>query len=187
MQHIPQLAEIHKEAFYSKRCMGCPCPCSESAQDACRRYAKYPAEKLALGAVAIDEVNNSLVLGVVQMTRLGLPIYPEGLHTCEVGEYYIETIAVSSAARGRGIGTKLLQWCEDTARSHSARVLVLGVVNGNRAKGLYERFGFRDIPPGDVVDVCCIVLCVFCVFGRPYGWCNPAWGATDMRKVLDVS
>ena len=148
------------------------------------RYKKYPSEKLALGAVAVDSETEGVV-GAVQMTVHGLPMYPEGFHSCKRNEMYIETLAVSPSARGKGVGTQLLKWCEATARSRSGiDYLYLSVINGNRAKGLYERFGFVENPEGDCVDEFCAVAIVCCCFGRPYGCRDPAWGATDMIKEL---
>ena len=116
-----------------------------------------------------------------------LAIHPmndkDGLHTTKPGETYIEQLSVSTAARGKGVGKLLLQWAEDRAREHSSTQLTLSVLNGNRARHLYERFGFVAQP----VDACewAIAGCIVClVVGRPYGLCDPHWGAVDMRKQL---
>jgi ribosomal protein S18 acetylase RimI-like enzyme len=145
-----------------------------------KRYANYPADKLNVGAVVVDSAGNAL--GYLQMALHGMPVYPEGLHTTKPGEAYIETIGVGPNARGKGVGTTLLVWAEATAKERGCTVLGLGVVNGNPASRLYDRFGFV----AEEVD-CCDSLCgagiVFCLLGRPYGCCAQ-WGSTDMYKKL---
>ncbi|MFC4908601.1 GNAT family N-acetyltransferase [Actinomadura gamaensis] len=60
------------------------------------------------------------------------------------GELLLDSLAVSSAARGKGVGTKLLQATVDEARRRGLRRVRLEVVDTNpRARALYERFGFR--------------------------------------------
>lgn len=54
------------------------------------------------------------------------------------------SIAVSTDARGQGLGERLLDACEDAARSHGCISLRLEVREGNEsAKRLYERRGYR--------------------------------------------
>jgi ribosomal protein S18 acetylase RimI-like enzyme len=181
-KHLPQVADLFREAFANKRCCGV-FAVAESVAGMQKRYASYPAEKFQLGMVALrgDEV-----LGFCQMTTRKLPIYPSGAHHCEAGEMYIETIAVSDRARGQGIGGKLLRWSEEKARAEHMKKLTLEVFQGNRAIGLYERFGFKIVPPdGDCVDACCENVTVCCFFGRPYGWCHPKWGTHIMIKHLE--
>ena len=183
LEHIPQAHAFAVEAFGSKRCMGV-FPCYESAKEMKRRYESYPAEKLELGVVAILD---NQVVGHLQMTRKGLPVYPEELHTCKPGEMYIETICVAASARGKGIGKQLMEWSRQKAvATPGITMLTLEVLNGNRAQGLYERMGFVS-QEQDCVDACCTSAMVFCFLGRPYGWCNPGWGATFMIQKLGDS
>lgn len=59
-----------------------------------------------------------------------------------VGE--LETLAVAAAARGRGIGTMLIEACREKLRAEGIRHWAVGVVEANEAAiHLYERFGFR--------------------------------------------
>lgn len=56
------------------------------------------------------------------------------------------SIAVAPAARGTGLGARLLSACEDAARQRSARALRLEVrVTNKSAHRLYESAGYRVI------------------------------------------
>jgi ribosomal protein S18 acetylase RimI-like enzyme len=67
-----------------------------------------------------------------------------GNHAPREDEIYVDGIAVSPAARGRGIGTRLLAEITDIARRHGKRYVRLDVIDTNpRAQQLYERIGFR--------------------------------------------
>jgi GNAT superfamily N-acetyltransferase len=55
----------------------------------------------------------------------------------------VADLAVTKAARGRGIGTALLRHCEGLARAKDVKVLRIGVMAGNaNAIGVYQHFGF---------------------------------------------
>ncbi len=58
---------------------------------------------------------------------------------------YINELATSDVAEGRGVGTALIQACEQWAREQGYRILALstGAANG-RALGFYRHLGFRD-------------------------------------------
>ena len=58
----------------------------------------------------------------------------------------VQTIAVSPAATGRGVGTALLQWLVACAsRSGCAQLLLEVHADNAKAIGLYERAGFERI------------------------------------------
>jgi ribosomal-protein-alanine acetyltransferase len=57
----------------------------------------------------------------------------------------VQTIAVCAAARGRGLGRRLLAHLADHARGQGCRRLHLEVKAGNPAVGLYQSFGFRTV------------------------------------------
>ncbi len=58
----------------------------------------------------------------------------------------VQTIAVSPASTGRGVGTALLQWLVACARRSGCAQLLLEVRADNaKAIGLYERAGFERI------------------------------------------
>jgi len=170
--------EVLQEFMGGKLCC-CFLPLSscESANDHARARSKWPADKLSLGAVAVVD---GKVVGVVQMAMHG---HPCDMHAVKPGECHIEHLAVSASARGHGVGTKLLKWCEETARARGVQYLSLAVVSGNPAKRLYERFGFRDRRE-DVCNHACTCLFITFFFGRPYGCCHPEWGGAVMDKPL---
>jgi ribosomal protein S18 acetylase RimI-like enzyme len=67
-------------------------------------------------------------------------------HSLKEGELYVEFIAVSPTARGKGIGSKLLDAFEEHGRIGEYKMLRLEVVGSNtRAKALYERVGYEVI------------------------------------------
>lgn len=63
----------------------------------------------------------------------------------------MDGLFVAEAARGRGVGTALLAAVAEHARAEGCAEVRLDVVDGNRARALYEREGFREagrIDPG---------------------------------------
>jgi ribosomal protein S18 acetylase RimI-like enzyme len=61
-------------------------------------------------------------------------------------EMHLESIAVSKTERGKGVGSELLQFVLSYARSEGFSRIVLEVVDHNqRAKKLYESFGFEQV------------------------------------------
>lgn len=60
------------------------------------------------------------------------------------GELWVDSIAVATAARGQGIGSKLLNAAFQFAVENNYQAIGLEVVDNNpRAKALYERLGFE--------------------------------------------
>jgi ribosomal protein S18 acetylase RimI-like enzyme len=171
---------VLNEGFGSKTCCCC-IPGTTSVSEVSKRYTKCPA-KLSVSAIA--KGLDGTVNGVLLVAEHGMPVYPAGIHTTKPGEIYIEQIAVSAAARGQGVGGKLLDWCESVARERGAKVITLAVLRGNPAIKLYKRKGFAEKPEEDECEYCCGVVFVCCLMGRPYGLCSPHVGAFDMQKLL---
>ncbi len=74
-----------------------------------------------------------------------LRVGPSG-PTWDLGETVggLESLSVSRAARGTGIGTELIEHCRERLRTLGARWWSVSVVAANaRAAELYEREGFR--------------------------------------------
>ena len=75
-----------------------------------------------------------LLLGIALLT-----------HNVHPDEAYVESVAVTASARGRGAGTLLLQRAEAWARANSKGYLGLHVSSKNpRARALYARQGFSE-------------------------------------------
>jgi ribosomal protein S18 acetylase RimI-like enzyme len=56
---------------------------------------------------------------------------------------HLSVLAVEKAAEGQGVGSALLEACEQWARSQgSDRLTLSALVTNTRARGLYERRGF---------------------------------------------
>ena len=67
-------------------------------------------------------------------------------HKTESSEIYIEAVAVSELARGKGIGTKLFDAIFQLANEKGYKTITLQVIDINpRAKELYERIGFKVV------------------------------------------
>jgi ribosomal protein S18 acetylase RimI-like enzyme len=66
------------------------------------------------------------------------------------GSPYIKSIAVFPEFRGQGIGTKLLSFAEDLFRSNSKHLFICVSSFNQRARNLYEKFGFQ--PVGELKD-----------------------------------
>lgn len=106
-----------------------------------------------VGILAIQEKNKSfvdisfsnikskygLIKGLIKAVLLSLFIYKP-----VDNEFYIECVAVTDSAQGKGIGTRLLNELFSQALNEGIKKITLEVINTNtEAKSLYERLGFR--------------------------------------------
>ena len=178
--HFEALASIQNDFLNTKKCC-CLIPLGGdvSVKSLTKQYNKHP-EYMVCAAIALDSETNA-PLGFIQTGYKGMPV---DMHTCKPGECYVNSIAVLSQARGKGVGTKLLQWGEDLAREKGSDRMTLAVINGNPAKRLYERYGFakKDVDCVEGSIGCCFISCFL---GRPYGFCHSEWGGDDMEKKLE--
>ncbi len=76
-----------------------------------------------------------------RLRALGLPDRIESGGT--PGELYVDTLAVTEAARGQGIGARLLDAAVERAATLGLHQVGLLVEDGNPAARLYARQGFR--------------------------------------------
>lgn len=68
-------------------------------------------------------------------------------------EAYIDTVCVTPEARGKGIGTLLLQYAEELTKQHGYTKLSLNVETQKEdARRLYERLGFVITEPWSIID-----------------------------------
>ncbi|MFN3930791.1 MAG: GNAT family N-acetyltransferase [Brevundimonas sp.] len=80
--------------------------------------------------------------------RAGEAIGCCALMAMDDGGYEVAKMTVSPAARGLGLGRRLLEACEAAARSAGAPRLYLETSSTLKPAGaLYRRFGFVDLPP----------------------------------------
>ena len=146
------------EFLGTMRCCGCiPNSCGESEAGWTKKREKWPADKLSLSAVAIDEATNKVV-GFVHCSGYG---HPCDMHKPKEGEIYVDEICVEKAFRSRGIGTQLMNWVEGVARERGATTLSLLVLRGNPSFGLYERLGYvakKQSSLKECLDCCCFSL-----------------------------
>ena len=104
---------------------------------------------------------------------------------CCLQQKKISNFLVTPRARrlAQGVGTKLLSWGETIARERGCNKMTLGVINGNAAMRLYKRVGF-EVDEKDCCDRCFDCCFVTLFLGRPYGFCHPSWGSSDMTKKV---
>ena len=174
------------DGFSSKTC--CFCIKDHHTGDSLRKqFLKYPKSKMELSGVATDEKTNE-VLGFIRVCDYEhrALIFPfRGIHDMKPGEMYIEQLGVGAHARGKGVGTKLLEWAHARGRENGLTRSSLGVLRGNRAKKLYERVGYVVKPDEDCIEGCFNALCTLWLVGRPYG-CFSQMGADTMVKTLEA-
>jgi ribosomal-protein-alanine N-acetyltransferase len=65
------------------------------------------------------------------------------LQVCGTFSGYIQTICINEAFRGRGLGTKLLLFCEERILKFSPNVFICVSSFNKRAIKLYYEFGFK--------------------------------------------
>lgn len=86
------------------------------------------------------------LLGTVTFALAGSP-WAEVSHP---GEAEFRMLAVAPEARGRGVGSTLVQWCVDRAREQGCTALALCSLPAMRtAHRIYERMGFVRAPERD--------------------------------------
>lgn len=65
------------------------------------------------------------------------------LQVCGTFSGYIQTICINEAFRGRGLGTKLLIFCEERILKFSPNIFICVSSFNKRAMKLYYEFGFK--------------------------------------------
>ena len=100
---------------YKKCCWCIPASAGETEAGWTKKREPWPADKLSLSAVAIDESTDQVV-GFVHCSGHG---HPCDMHKPKEGEIYVDEICVDKAFRRRGIGTQLMNWVEGVARERS--------------------------------------------------------------------
>ena len=123
--------------------------------------------------------------GVIGCIKVSVTEYPrtssdDFIHTPKPEEAYVSTLCVSSQARGKGVGGRLLEHAEALARKLNKKKLTLEVLNANPAERLYARFGFERVHEGKA-EKCLNDFFACCLVGkREHG----KYGRTKMEKTL---
>lgn len=141
---LKEVALLNADGFRGKRC--CLCIGDSQAELECslRSAAKWvPDAKLEGFAVAMagDQTVGFAQLGFHDTPGdVMLPVCFRNIpapDTC-----HLERIVVSHSMRGKGLGTKLLNWVDEKARQRGCKHVMLEVVSNNPAKKLYEKHGY---------------------------------------------
>lgn len=100
---------------------------------------------MALDAALAGEPNVRIWLVELAQKPVGYLAVTLGF-SIEAGgrDAFLDEIYLEPAARGRGIGTRALQFVESECLELGVQRLCLEVERHNPAKALYERAGFRD-------------------------------------------
>jgi ribosomal protein S18 acetylase RimI-like enzyme len=102
------------------------------------QYLQWLAEGSARMFAAVPDQGEALGYAVFSV-RPSMPSWDVGT---EVGE--LETLAVAAESRGQGIGSTLIERCQDELRAQGVTHWSVGVVEANEgAARLYERAGFK--------------------------------------------
>eukprot|EP00980_Cylindrotheca_fusiformis_P016168 scaffold4805_cov136-Cylindrotheca_fusiformis.AAC.23 len=155
-------------------CFGlCPyrfCPVSKSEFEQIYRQS---ADRCSTYGVAVRQTDQ-LVIGICKLRTASQPSKwkEDLLHDPSSNEMYVDTLAVTAEARGKGVGARLLNWAEEEARERKATRMILGVSTGNPARRLYERVGYVE------TESAC--FWPSCLLGRP----NGSFGGAMMEKKL---
>lgn len=181
-QQVRALCEVWSDAFDDKRRWKCRYRDSDirSKVQSIEIYKRDHPEKLKGICVAMERDQVIGGVSVYLHDQYGDDQLPEFMrHICKEKEAYIEWIGVNANARGKGIGKGLLQFSDNYARANGCDRISLDVVKGNnRAKALYERWGYEEQFNARDDPECCVTCSVCCFMG----YC----GLHLMRKSLTV-
>jgi ribosomal protein S18 acetylase RimI-like enzyme len=152
---LPAVGSVTVEAYSSDGFVGAHDDYARILADAAARHRE--AEVL----VAADDTG--AVLGTVTVVLPGTP-YAE---ISQPGELEFRMLAVSSAARGRGVGEALVRAVIDRARSAGiGRVVLSSSEKMLAAHRLYERLGFTRLPERDWMPLPDVTLKAY-AYGMP--------------------
>ncbi len=92
--------------------------------------------------VSFWQLLRELKFGIFRVMFLGWIFY----NKVEEKELLVDALAVARNIRGKGIGSKLINFIIDFARSRGYEQVKLFVIDANeKAKKLYERIGFKKV------------------------------------------
>lgn len=119
------------------------------------------ASRDSVAAVYIA-TETGLILGSVTLETAERIVDEENSTMLAPDEAHVRVLAVTPAARRRGVGRLLMSHCADVARQHGKARLTLNTsLKNSAAQGFYESIGYTRLPDielGDGSILCCYEL-----------------------------
>ena len=132
---IDGLASVLTDAVEGGASVGFVTPFNESA--AAEWWQSISADIKSRKVILLVARDGDRIVGTVQLRLAPLP---NSRHRAEVAK-----LLVHRAARGRGIGRRLLAAIEDVARREGRTLLVLDTISGSDADHLYRALGWTEV------------------------------------------
>jgi len=114
-----------------------------------KHFAIEPADEIVLG----DPQGQVIARGghiFMAEDEAGAPIGCVGLKAMDDGGFEVVKMTVGEAARGTGLGKRLMQACIERAKAVGAARLYLETNSSlEAARAVYRAAGFVDLPPGE--------------------------------------
>jgi ribosomal protein S18 acetylase RimI-like enzyme len=112
---------------------------------------RYFADRVGASALWVATADGNSVVGMVEIVPNPPPPDDEILRPVPAAHVHV---VVSRDARGRGVGTALLQRAEEWASTHGIERLVAGIQSDNSSGlGFYEHAGYRENGRVKIKDV----------------------------------
>lgn len=91
--------------------------------------------------------NHTFLIALMNAETVGFASYS---HADRAGTYKVHKLYVHPMLHGKGFGKKLLDRIVEEVKAVGANTLRLNVNRYNRAKGFYERYGFKVVGEEDI-------------------------------------
>jgi GNAT superfamily N-acetyltransferase len=131
-QYLPALAEVLVDCVEGGASVSFMAP---FLQAEARSFFEKVLDEVENGnRILLAAFSDSILVGTVQIITATPPNQP---HRADIAK-----LLVLRSARGKGIGAKLMQQVESTARLAGKSLLVLDTVTGESAERLYTRLGW---------------------------------------------
>jgi GNAT superfamily N-acetyltransferase len=134
-EHLEALAEVLADCVEGGASVSFMPPFPKSAA---ARFFESALEEVEAGArILLAAFDDGRLVGTVQILTATPPNQP---HRADVAK-----LLVSRSARLQGIGTRLMQHVEETARLDGKTLLVLDTATGGSAERMYTRLGWTKV------------------------------------------
>jgi GNAT superfamily N-acetyltransferase len=134
-EHLEALAEVLTDCVEGGASVSFMAPFSKSA--AVRFFESVLDEVEAGNRILLAAFMDGTLVGTVQILTATPPNQP---HRADVAK-----LLVARRARAHGIGTRLMQHVEETARRAGKTLLVLDTATGGSAERMYTRLGWTRV------------------------------------------